>query len=196
MTAMPHSAACLLWLMMLGLAAAVPSAGAQTADSAPPTRQAGGLRVTILGLPPGRDGALNVQIALANETKIPQAVFWVGDRKGALNTGDFFTLSEVVGIAACLLAGDNAVNLQACREKYGTDAGFASALEPGEFTTATLRFAPPSAGLRYAADTTFSFTVKLLARPLPLEGQSPGTGDIPRLVTFNFLLVPVKRAAP
>ena len=39
MTAMPHSAACLLWLMMLGLAAAVPSAGAQTADSAPPSAE-------------------------------------------------------------------------------------------------------------------------------------------------------------
>jgi hypothetical protein len=59
-------------------------------DPAPPTRQAGGLRVTILGLPPGRDSALNVQIALANETKTPQAVFWLGDRKGALNSGDFY----------------------------------------------------------------------------------------------------------
>jgi hypothetical protein len=61
----------------------------------------------------------------------------------------------VVGIAACLLAGDNAANLQACQEKYGNDAGFASAFEPGEFTTATLRFAPPTAGLRNTTYTTF-----------------------------------------
>jgi hypothetical protein len=169
---------------------------AQSAQApAQATYQSSGLRATIINASMDRDSKINVQLAVHNETKNRQHLFWIGARRGSISSGEFFSLSDVVGIAYCSRHSSNdADNIKMCTDQYRDDVGFYSYIEPSEYMVASLRFNPPGGNVKFGQDIAFSFVVKFLARSASAETVAQSnTLAPPRIVTLNFPLVPVKK---
>ncbi len=164
----------------------------------PISKSSEGIRATIVGINIG-DKSIIIQLAIANETKNRQHVFLVGNHRGALSTGDFLTVRDVVGIGFCTNnVSSDEDNVKLCLEQKSKDMDFYSYIEPGEYTTISLRFEPSNQPLKINQGNTFSFVVKFVVRRGPTESealQEKAEGKTigpPHVVTLNFPMIPLK----